>query len=163
MIIGNLVQSIMMKPVSTDFILKPGSYKSKCGLSGFIPMKSTARNIFQNIPYYERVEPEFLSCQDQFLRVHYDGTATLYDSEKQAVMILKGDVCDPQNASTSNCVHGLVMKGSDKTLKMGDTSMKQVLVRKSYSHKQLSPWPFVEEPARLKYKDGPANAFSVPK
>lgn len=163
MIIGNLLQSTMVQPVSTDLILKPGSYKSKCGLSGFIPMKSTARNIFKNIPYYESVEPEFLSCQDKFLRVNYDGTATLYDSDKQAVMILTGEVCDNQKTSALNCVNGLVMKGSDKTLNMGGKSIKQVLVRKSYSDKKLSPWPFEEEPAKLKYKVGSANAFSVTK
>lgn len=157
------MQSIMVKPASPDLILKPGSYRSKCGLFGYIPMKSTARNIFKTFPFYESVAPEFLACQDKFLRVNYDGTATLYGSDKQAIMILTGDVCDSQQTSALNCVNGLVMNGSDKTLKMGGKVVKQVVVRKSYSDKKLAPWPFEEEPAKLKYKVGSANAFSLSK
>ena len=149
MVISMVLHSIMVTPTQTDFVMKPGSYSSKCGLYGFVPMKKaiqeTAKTLF---------DTELFSCQDEFLRINSDGTATLYDSERKAVMILKGGVC----GSKESCVNGLVMKGSDRSLEMGGKPVRQVLVRRSNKNKKLS-WPFEEAPTKLKYKTGSKNDF----
>ena len=149
LIIGNLAQSIMVQPISPDFVVKPGSYQSKCGLYGLIPFKPTARKLFQALPLDENLEPQILSCQDEFLHVAKDGTATIYNAEKQAVLVLEGAVCTPR---VPGCVNGLVMKGDNKSLEIGGKPVKQATVLKSYKTQQLSPWPFEEEPTRLRYK-----------
>jgi len=141
-IIGQLLQSVMVKPTPPGFVLKPGSYVSKCGLFGYIPIKSS----------------EFSSCRDQFLSVGNDGTATVYDENKQAILILTGDVC---SSDKTDCVNGLVMKAGDNTLEMGGKTIKQALVRKSHKDLALSPWPFEEKPTKLKYKIGSAMSFST--
>ncbi len=146
-IIGMLVHSVMIKPTPTNSVLKPGSYLSKCGLPGFIPFKSGMASVAKNI-----FDKELFSCQDEFLRVNRDGTATLYDEDRQVVMVLRGGLCE-----TSDCVKGLVMKGSDKSLVLGGKPVRQALVRKSHKTKKLL-WPFEEEP-KLKYKVASANAF----
>ena len=148
-IIGMLIHSVMVKPTPTNSVLKPGSYHSKCGLSGFIPMKkaisSAAKDLF---------DAQLFSCQDAFLKVNRDGTATLYDEDGQTVMVLKGGVCE-----TSDCVSGLVMKGTDMSLELGGKPVRQALVRKSHKNHKLAPWPFEAEPNKLKYKVASANAF----
>lgn len=163
MIIGNLVQSVMVKPVSSDFVLKPGSYKSKCGLSGYIPMKKTARNIFKSIPFSDVVAPGFLVCEDEFFAVNHDGTAVLYDSEHEPIIIFSGDICGSSKSSSLDCVNGLVMKSNEKTLELNGKAIKQALVRKSHRDKQVSPWPFEEQPAKLKYKIGSQKDFGSSK
>uniref|UniRef100_A0A6V0AX89 Uncharacterized protein n=1 Tax=Pseudo-nitzschia australis TaxID=44445 RepID=A0A6V0AX89_9STRA len=166
-----ILQSIVVKPVSPGALLKPGTYKTKCGVFGYVSLvlnpgwKETAKNFLA-------VAPEFLSCQDEFLRVNYDGTITLYDSNRQVSMILRGNRCSSKNDDDDNgvgrererdepsspaCVDGLVMTSNDKTLRMGGKPIKQVIVRKSHRDKKLSPWPLEEEPAKLRYKVGKLN------
>lgn len=94
----------------------------------------------------EFLDMELFACEDEFLKVNSDGTATLYDSE-EAIMIIKGAVC---SADDETCANGLVMK-SDKTLEMGGQPVKQVLVKSTHKNKQLS-WPFAEDAIKLRYK-----------
>jgi len=171
LIIAKLLQSVMVKPILPGVLLKPGTYKTKCGVFGYVSLvlnpgwKETAKNFLA-------VAPEFLSCQDEFLRVNYDGTITLYDSNRQVSMILRGNRCSSKNDDDDNgvgrererdepsspaCVDGLVMTSNDKTLRMGGKPIKQVIVRKSHRDKKLSPWPLEEEPAKLRYKVGKLN------
>ena len=176
-IVASLVQSVMIQPILPNTVLKPGTYKSKCGLSGYLPivsteLKETTKNTFEALL---SAAPDFLSCENEFLYVNYDGTVALYDSNRQVTMLLTGDLCSSNNnngndngnddddddgdKSSSSCVDGLVMNGNDKTLEMGGKTIKQVLVRKSNRNKNLSPWPFEEEPAKLRYKIGSTKAL----
>jgi len=191
-IIGSLAQSVMIQPIASGAVLKPGAYKSKCGLFGYyniIPVsaewKESSKHMLEALllplpVFFENAAPDFLSCQDEFLYVSRDGTTvTLYDSNHDVTMILTGgDLCsnsnsnnngnqnDNENENNDNgngkkpCVDGLVMNDDDKTLEMGGKTIKQVLVQKSHRSKKLSPWPFEEEPAKLRYKIGSTKALS---
>ena len=93
LVIGTLLQSVMVKPISTDFVLKPGDYKSKCGIFGYVPLhtKDVARDVIDRFPFSLNALSEILSCENEFLRVNHDGTATFHDSENQVTMVLKGE------------------------------------------------------------------------
>mmetsp|Transcript_4749 Transcript_4749/g.10443 ORF Transcript_4749/g.10443 Transcript_4749/m.10443 type:complete len:528 (+) Transcript_4749:141-1724(+) len=165
LIIAKLLQSVMVKPILPGVLLKPGTYKTKCGMFGYVSLfapgwKQTAKIFLDSID--KNVAPEFLSCQDEFLRVNYDGTVTLYDSNRQVSMILRGDLCTNNRSkndekSSSACIDGLMMTRNDKTLRMGGKPIKQVAARKSHRNKKLFPWPLEEEPAKLRYKVGKLN------
>eukprot|EP00536_Pseudo-nitzschia_multiseries_P007458 jgi/Psemu1/18011/gm1.18011_g len=175
-----LFQSVVVKPLSPGAVLTPGTYKTKCGLFGYISLFAPAGwkeavatgygSLFSSSYYYgdetlsSLSPPGFLSCRDEFLRVGYDGTVTLYDSDRKPSMILRGNVCGEENDTTttttaSSCRDGLWMDPTDNTLSMGGKAVRQAWVRKSDRDKKLSPWPFAEEPARLKYKVGSSKVF----
>mmetsp|Transcript_27382 Transcript_27382/g.64150 ORF Transcript_27382/g.64150 Transcript_27382/m.64150 type:complete len:469 (-) Transcript_27382:304-1710(-) len=160
LLVGTLVQSIAVKPVPAGSYLKPGTYKSSCGLFGYVSLfapgwKETARSL---LGVAGMAPPDVLTCEDEFLRVNYDGTVALYDSNRQPFLILKGEVCDDKD-SGNDCRNGLFMDATDKMLFMGGKPLKQAVVRKSNQKKKLSPWPFEEEPVKLKYKIGTKKMF----
>ena len=140
-IVGMLMHSVMIKPTPVNAILRPGRYSSKCGLAGFVPMKSTIQGAADALGL------ELFTCEDQYFSVNFDGTATLSDSSGEAIMTIEGAVCSDDD---NTCVNGLMMK-SDKTLVMGGKPVKQVLVKNTHKSKKLS-WPFEEDPVRLRYK-----------
>jgi len=141
-------------------VLKPGTFKSKCGLFGYIALllpnlkEKTASMIdaFTPLP-----TPGFLLCEDEYLSYKSDGTITLMNVNHESFMILSGsaDICSSDDTS---CVNGLVMK-EDKTLEVNGKAIKQALVLSSHQGQKLSPWPFEEEPKKLQYKTGSSKDF----
>jgi hypothetical protein len=146
-IVGNLMNSIMIQPIPSGVLLKPG-IKSKCGISGYVTyfttptIKQTTKNIFDfaSVPL-----PDFLSCEDEFLVVGRRSTI-MYNSKNKISMIFTVSGGD-------NTFNGLTMNNDDHSLEMGSKTIKQVLIHdKSHRVKKLSPWPFEVEPTKLRYK-----------
>ena len=113
--------------------------------------------------------PNFLSCEDEFMVVtkiknakdakKEEGIVIVYDAQKEISMVFTGgNICSTDNDDGSNtCIDGLMMNDDDHTLEMGGTLMRQVLIRnktssRSHGDHTLSPWPFEDEPTKLKYK-----------
>jgi hypothetical protein len=114
-------------PIEIGVPLPPGSWRSKCGLMGYLP------------------KLEFLPpCTNAFLEVNYDGTVYVYDEEKELDMGMVGDVCNDED-----CVEGLVMN-EDRTISIGGRIVKSATLYGDVS--SLSPWPFKEEPKKMKMK-----------
>jgi len=153
-IVGNLMNSIMIQPIPSGVLLKPG-IKSKCGISGYVTyfttptIKQTTKNIFDfaSVPL-----PDFLSCEDEFLVVGRRSTI-MYNSKNKISMIFTVSGGD-------NTFNGLTMNNDDHSLEMGSKTIKQVLIHdKSHRVKKLSPWPFEVEPTKLRYRIGSSNLF----
>ena len=88
-----------------------------------------------------------------------EGVVIVYDAQKEISMVFTGgNICSTDNDDGSNtCIDGLMMNDDDHTLEMGGTLMRQVLIRnktlsRSHGDHTLSPWPFEDEPTKLKYK-----------
>jgi hypothetical protein len=147
LIVGNLMNSIMIQPIPSGVLLKPG-IKSKCGIFGYVTyfttptIKQTTKNIFDfvSVPL-----PDFLSCEDEFFVVGRRSTI-MYNSKNKISMIFTVSGGD-------NTFNGLTMNNDDHSLEMGSKTIKQVLIHdKSHRVKKLSPWPFEVEPTKLRYK-----------
>jgi hypothetical protein len=154
LIVGNLLNSIMIQPIPSVAVIKPGTIKSKCGIFGYVTyfttptIKQTTKNIFE---FVSAPLPDFLSCEDESLVVGRT-TTTMYDSKNKISMIFTG-------GSDSN-ICNLTMNHDDHSLEMCGKTIKQVLIsNKSYRDKKLSPWPFEVEPTKLHYRIGSSNLF----
>lgn len=125
--------SFLSSPIQVGKTLKPGTWKSKCGLLGLLPP----------LPLDEySLLPE---CTNSFLEVHGDGSVSIRDAAKELDVLLKGSVCGTED---EDCVDGLVLEEDGKVL-IGGTQVKSGFVYGESSG--LSPWPFDEEP-KLKLK-----------
>jgi hypothetical protein len=133
-IILKATNMILSAPIQVGTPLKPGTWKSKCGLLGLLPQ----------LPLEQY---EFLpQCTNAFLEVHDDGTVSIKDAEKELDVLMKGGVCKDDDDS---CLQGLVLQEDGKVM-IGGTQVKTAFL---YGEtKKLSPWPFEEEP-NLKLKN----------
>ena len=159
LIVGNLLNSIMIQPIPSGAVLKSGTMKSKCGISGYLTyygtplIKETTKNIFE---FVSAPLPDFLSCEDEFLVVGHSST-TMYDSKNKISMMLTSDGTSSDNNSCN-----LTINNDDHSLEMCGKTIKQVLIsNKSYRVKKLSPWPFEVEPTKLRYRIGSSNLFEL--
>eukprot|EP00526_Cylindrotheca_closterium_P013969 CAMPEP_0113624820 /NCGR_PEP_ID=MMETSP0017_2-20120614/12807_1 /TAXON_ID=2856 /ORGANISM="Cylindrotheca closterium" /LENGTH=344 /DNA_ID=CAMNT_0000534887 /DNA_START=201 /DNA_END=1235 /DNA_ORIENTATION=- /assembly_acc=CAM_ASM_000147 len=123
--------SFLSSPIQVGKPLKPGTWKSKCGLLGFVS-PSPLGGI---IPV----------CTNSFLEVHGDGSVSIRDAAKELDVLMKGGVCGEED---EECVNGLVLEEDGKVL-IGGTQVKSGFVYGDSTG--LSPWPFEEEP-KLKLK-----------
>ena len=157
LIVGNLLNSIMIQPIPSGAVLKSGTMKSKCGISGYVTyygtpsIKQTTKNIFE---FVSAPLPDFLSCEDEFLVVGHSST-TMYDSKNKISMMMTSGGTSSDNNSCN-----LTINNDDHSLEMCGKTIKQVLIsNKSYRVKKLSPWPFEVEPTKLRYRIGSSNLF----
>lgn len=127
---GNMFLSA---PIKAGTTLKPGTWKSKCGLLGLLPPLPLEK--YEFLP----------QCTNSFLEVHSDGTVSIKDAEKELDVLMTGGVCKEDD---EECSDGLVVDDDGKVL-IGGTQVKTAYV---YGEtKSLNPWPFEEEP-KLKLK-----------
>jgi hypothetical protein len=159
LIVGNLLNSIMIQPIPSGAVLKSGTMKSKCGISGYVSyygtpsIKQATKNIFE---FVSAPLPDFLSCEDEFLVVGRSST-TMYDSKNKISMMLTSG-----GTSSDNTICNLTINNDDHSLEMCGNTIKQVLIsNKSYRVKKLSPWPFEVEPTKLRYRIGSSNLFEL--
>eukprot|EP00980_Cylindrotheca_fusiformis_P002953 scaffold683_cov124-Cylindrotheca_fusiformis.AAC.22 len=128
---GNMFLSA---PIKVGTTLKPGTWKSKCGLLGLLPPLPLEK--FEFLP----------QCTNAFLEVHNDGTVSIKDAEKELDVLMTGEVCGEDDES---CSQGLVLE-DDGTVLIGGAQVKTAYVYGEET-KALDPWPFAEEP-KLKLK-----------
>jgi len=132
-IIVQTAHNFLSLPIETSVVLKPGTWKSKCGIFGLLPP-----------PVLDLLS--FNQCTNSFLEVHNDGTVSIQNPDKELDILLKGGVCA---ANDEECVDGLVLNENGK-IYIGGT---QVKIAYMYGEtKSLSPWPFEENP-KLKLKN----------
>jgi hypothetical protein len=134
-IILQAANMVLSAPIQVGTPLKPGTWKSKCGLLGLLPP----------LPLEQY---EFLpQCTNAFLEVHDDGTVSIKDAGKELDVLMKGGVCKEDD--DDSCLQGLLLQEDGKVMIGG----KQVKTAFLYGEtKTLSPWPFEEEP-NLKLKN----------
>jgi len=125
--------SFLSSPIQVGKPLKPGTWKSKCGLLGLLP--PSPLDEYNILP----------QCTNSFLEVHGDGSVSIRDAAKELDVLMKGDVCGEVD---EDCVDGLLLE-EDGKVSIGGTQVKSgFLYGESVG---LSPWPFEEEP-KLKLK-----------
>jgi hypothetical protein len=130
-IIIQSAHSFLSLPIQVGVPLKPGTWKSRCGLVGLLPP-----------PVQEFVSAQdFYKCTNSFLEVHNDGTVTIQDSSKEVDVLLKG--------KKKECADGLVLEENGKLYMCGSQIKTAYLYGET---KSLSPWPFAEKP-KLKLKN----------
>lgn len=135
-IVGVLLQvahSFLSSPIQVGKPLKPGTWKSKCGLLGLVPPSPLDK--YGIIP----------ECTNSFLEVHGDGSVSIRDAAKELDVLMEGGVCGEED---EDCVDGLVLEEDGKVL-IGGTQVKSGFVYGDSTG--LSPWPFEAEP-KLKLK-----------
>lgn len=133
-IILQAANKFLSAPIQVGTPLKPGTWKSKCGLLGLLPPLPLEQYDF--LP----------QCTNAFLEVHDDGTVSIKDAEKELDVLMKGGVCKEDDDS---CLQGLVLQQDGKVMIGG----KQVKTAYLFGEtKALSPWPFEEKP-NLKLKN----------
>lgn len=164
----SLVHKLLMRPIGINEVLPPGTFKAKCGLLGYVipPVVRTGIKdvlwdpIMGSSADDDGLTPSFLQpCQPEYLLVSSDGSrVTITDANGDVTFLMDGHVCPPttanQSSSSSSCVDGLVMT-DQKTLMMGGKPVRFATVLYTKDRKKeslLSPWPFVEEPIKLKIK-----------
>lgn len=120
-IVVHAAHNFISVPIEIGIPHPPGTWKSKCGLLGYLP------------------KVDFLPpCTNSYLEVHADGSVSLYDDDRETEKLMVGNVC-----SSEDCVPGLVMN-EDRTVSIGGKVVKSA---KYYGDdSSLSPWPFKEEP-----------------
>ncbi|KAL3938287.1 MAG: hypothetical protein SGBAC_006769 [Bacillariaceae sp.] len=123
--------SFLSSPIRVGKTLKPGTWKSKCGLLGLVPSSPL-----------DKFLPE---CTNSFLEVHGDGSVSIRDADKELDVLMTGGVCGEED---EDCVDGLVLEEEGKVL-IGGMQVKSGFVYGDST--ELSPWPFEEEP-KLKLK-----------
>ena len=126
------LDTFLKAPIQADSPLKPGSFRSKCGVFGFLPAE---------LSDYMKVMTD---CTNSYLEVHNDGTVSITDAAKELDIFMKGKACEEGD----DCEPGLVMKENGKVF------IGKQRVREAYQYgetKTLSPWPFATEP-KLKIK-----------
>lgn len=164
------VHNFLTVPVGINQVLVPGTVKAKCGLTGYVIPYWVLKGIKDNAwepAFGPSYTPRFLSCEPEYLTVSSDGSrVTITDADGEVTLAIRnGHVCGTTNNNNNRrtddtdagvgCVSGLVMT-EQKTLLMGGRPVRTATVYynsndpKRYRTRFLSPWPFVEEPAKLK-------------
>lgn len=180
-----LVDKIWTRPIPSDVVLPVGTYKSRCGLVGLIP-RSVRDSVIEGIESTLALDaPDFLSCDNEFLKVAYGYTeskrgnekivtATLYNDDGVVDMILTGHMCEgssgaAEEGTPSKCVDGLVLRSSTMSFEMAGRPLKTATIyhgkssslKSAVDKQSLSPWPFVERPSKQKFKIRPQPAKVV--
>ncbi|CAJ1936183.1 unnamed protein product [Cylindrotheca closterium] len=125
--------SFLSSPIQVGKPLKPGTWKSKCGLLGLVPPSPLDK--YGIIP----------ECTNSFLEVHGDGSVSIRDAAKELDVLMRGGVCGEED---EDCVDGLVLEEDGKVL-IGGTQVKSGFIYGESTG--LNPWPFEKEP-KLKLK-----------
>lgn len=124
------LDSFLKSPIKAGVALKPGSWRSKCGILGLVPADLTA---------------SITDCTNAFLEVHSDGTVSISGADSELAFLMAGAVCDEGD---EDCVSGLIL-GEDGNVAIGGKKIKSAY--KYGDGTSLSPWPFEESP-KLKMK-----------
>lgn len=132
-IVLQTAHNFISSPIEAGVPLPPGTWRSKCGLFGYIP----------------DIGGGYLpTCKNQYFEVNDDGTAVLYDSDQEIDIFLLGGVCKKED-----CIEGLVM-GTDGIVRIGGKQVNKALLYEF--DMELTPWPFVEKP-KMKYQNFNGN------
>jgi hypothetical protein len=123
-IVLQTAHKFISSPIEVGVALPPGTWRSKCGLLGYLP----------------KLDLDFLppQCTNSYLEVKDDGTVSVYGEDKGADMRLVGSVCNKED-----CVDGIVMD-EKRIVRIGGKRVKSVILYGEDS--SLSPWPFQEAP-----------------
>lgn len=136
------LDSFLKSPIKAGVPLKPGSWRSKCGILGLVPADLTA-SITGLLP--ADLTASITDCTNAFLEVHSDGTVSISGADSELAYLMAGAVCDEGD---EDCVSGLIL-GEDGNVAIGGKKIKSAY--KYGEGTSLSPWPFEESP-KLKMK-----------
>jgi hypothetical protein len=132
-IVLQAAHNFITTPIEVGVPLPPGTWRSKCGLMGYLP------------------DLDFLpKCTNSFLEVNDDGTVSVYGADNEIDILMVGNVCNKEE-----CVEGLVVS-EDGTIRIGGKIVKAATL---YADDEaVSPWPFKEQP---KLKVHPFNEVTL--
>ena len=110
------IHSHISSPITPGVRMRPGTWRSRCGLLGFLP-----------------------SCQNAFIQVNDDGTMNLFNDEPSLAMKLKGNACNGRKG----CRDGVVLHDNGSVSIGGQLAKTIVSYKKDMD---ITPWPFTKKP-----------------
>lgn len=120
----NLLHNFSVTPLAPGMVLKPGDWRSRCGLLSVFPESRTG-------------------CHPNAIEMGFDGVLRMHDG-KDVLWEMIGSVCAEDDES---CVDGLKIS-EDGTIKIGGRNVQSVAGEGKGS--DLAPWPFEVDPAKVK-------------